>query len=61
VIFKRLKKIFWHSQEVLEVIRWLGKNKKWWVIPLILVLFLFLILFVAVEGTVIAPFVYTLF
>ena len=61
MIFKRIKKVGWHFQELIEVMHWFGKNKKWWMTPLLLVLFVFLIIFVAVEGTVIAPFVYTLF
>ena len=39
----------------------LKKEKKWWLIPLVAVLLLLGLLLVLVEGSVIAPFIYTLF
>jgi hypothetical protein len=41
--------------------RFLIKEKKYWLIPLVLVLFLMGGLLVLAQGSVIAPFIYTLF
>lgn len=38
----------------------LRQNKKWWLLPILLVLLLFGVL-IMVSGTAIAPFIYTLF
>jgi hypothetical protein len=37
------------------------KNKKWWLVPIILCLVLFGIFIVLVEGSAIAPLIYTIF
>lgn len=42
---------FWH---------FIRQNKKWWMIPIVLVLLLFGVL-IFLSGTGIAPFIYTLF
>ncbi len=39
----------------------LKKEKKWWLIPLVTVLLLLGMILVLVEGSIIAPFIYTLF
>ena len=39
----------------------LGERKKYWLIPIIIVLALFGILIVLSQGTAVAPFIYTLF
>jgi hypothetical protein len=44
-----------------EIFLFLGKRKKYWLIPVIVVLLLFAILFVLSESSAIAPFIYTLF
>ena len=44
-----------------EFFLFLKKEKKWWLLPLILVLLALGILLVFVEGSAIAPFIYTLF
>jgi len=44
----------------LELWDFLKQNKKWWLIPILLVLFLFGLLIV-LSGTGLAPFIYTLF
>jgi hypothetical protein len=44
-----------------EMFEFLMKNKKYWLIPIIIVLLLIGILIVLSEGTAIAPFIYTLF
>jgi len=43
-----------------ELWGFLKQNKKWWLIPILLVLFLFGLLIV-LSGTGLAPFIYTLF
>ena len=50
-----------HRQSVIgEFIAFLGANKKWWLLPLIIAL-LALAGLVFLAGTPVAPFVYTLF
>ena len=39
----------------------LKHNKKWWLLPIIIVLLLFGLLIVFTQGSVVAPFIYTLF
>jgi hypothetical protein len=43
-----------------EFLEFLGDNKKWWLLPIVLVLLLFGVL-VLFSGTAAAPFIYTLF
>ena len=45
---------------VAEFVDFLKHNKKWWLLPIVLVLFLLGLLIVA-GGTGAAPFIYTLF
>lgn len=56
-ILEKLKKLgilveLWHFMRV---------RKKWWLGPIILVLFLFSLLIVLTAGSALAPFIYTLF
>jgi hypothetical protein len=44
-----------------EVGRFLGTRKRYWLVPLILVLVLLGVLLVFAEGSAVAPFIYTLF
>ncbi len=44
-----------------ELLHFLWERKLWWVIPMMLVLLLFGLLMVFTQGTVLAPFIYTLF
>jgi hypothetical protein len=44
-----------------EFLGFLRKEKKWWLVPLVVVLLLLGTLLVLVEGTAVAPFIYTLF
>ena len=44
-----------------EFIQFLKYRKKWWLLPIITVLFLLGFLIVLTEGSAIAPFIYTLF
>ena len=44
-----------------EFLGFLAERKKWWLSPIIIFLFLFGFLIFLTEGTVAAPFIYTLF
>jgi hypothetical protein len=43
-----------------EMLGFLGKNKKWWLLP-IMITFLFIGVIVLLSTTAAAPFIYTLF
>jgi hypothetical protein len=44
-----------------EFIRFLGVRKKYWLVPTIIVIFLFGGLIILSQGTAVAPFIYTIF
>lgn len=44
-----------------ELLTFLATNKRWWLIPLLIVLFLFAAVTIAGQSSAISPFVYTLF
>jgi hypothetical protein len=44
-----------------ELIRFLKKNKKLWLLPIIIVMIILGGLMILAQGSVIAPFIYTLF
>ena len=44
-----------------EFIRFLVVRKKYWLLPIIIVIFLFGGLIILSQGSVVAPFIYTLF
>jgi len=44
-----------------ELLAFLSMNKKLWLLPIILVMLLMGVLLVFAQGSVIAPFIYTLF
>ena len=44
-----------------ELLRFLWRQKLWWLIPMIVVLVLFAALLVFAQGSAVAPFIYTLF
>ena len=46
---------------ILEFIRFLGVRKKYWLLPILLVLVVFGGVIILSQGSVIAPFVYTIF
>jgi hypothetical protein len=48
----RVLKEFW---------QFLGEQKKYWMLPLVVVLLLFGLLLVFAQGSAVAPFIYTLF
>ena len=39
----------------------LRERKKWWLLPMVIVLLLFGVLIVLTSGSAVAPFIYTLF
>ena len=39
----------------------LKERKKWWLLPMVLVLLLFGVLIVMTSGSAVAPFIYTIF
>ena len=45
----------------IEFLQFLKYRKKWWLIPIVLFLVLLGLLLVVSEGSVLAPFIYTLF
>jgi hypothetical protein len=44
-----------------ELLSFFWGNKRWWLIPMIVVLFLFGAMIVLAQSSAIAPFIYTLF
>ncbi len=44
-----------------EFFQYLRQNKKWWLFPIIFLLLLLGVIVVLVEGSALAPFIYTLF
>ena len=46
---------------VAELFSFLMRNKRWWMVPIIVVLMLIGVLMVLAQSSVIAPFIYTLF
>ena len=44
-----------------ELIQFLMARKKYWLVPIFLVLFIFGGLIILVKGSAVAPFIYTLF
>ncbi len=46
---------------LIDLWNYLRERKKWWLLPIILVLLMFGVLIVFTSGTAVAPFIYTLF
>ncbi|MEJ2747942.1 MAG: DUF5989 family protein [Anaerolineae bacterium] len=44
-----------------ELFSFLWQRKLWWLLPMIVMLFIFGVLLVLAQGSAIAPFIYTLF
>jgi hypothetical protein len=44
-----------------ELLAFCGRNKRWWLLPMLITLFLFGVLIILAQSSAIAPFVYTLF
>lgn len=49
------------SQFVLELWAFMKERKKFWLLPILVVLLLFGTLIVLTQGSAVAPFIYTLF
>ena len=49
------------SSIVAEYLRFLVEQKKYWIIPIVLLLFLMGTLVVVLEGSALAPFIYAIF
>ncbi len=44
-----------------EFLTFLKKSKKWWLVPIVIFLLVFGVLIVLLEGSALAPFIYTIF
>ncbi len=44
-----------------EFVKFLLNRKKYWLMPIIIVLFIFGVLIVLTQGSAVAPFIYTIF
>ncbi len=44
-----------------EFLAFLRANKKWWLLPILIVLLVFGAFIIFIEGSAIAPFIYTIF
>jgi len=44
-----------------DFFKFMKKEKKWWLLPMVILLLLLGYLLVFVEGSAVAPFIYTLF
>ena len=49
------------SQMVFDLCEFLRERKKYWLLPIIIVLALFGVLIVLSQGSAVAPFIYTIF
>jgi hypothetical protein len=58
--FEQAAKDRGRSNLVAEFLFFLRHNKKWWLLPIVAIIFLFGVL-VFLSGTAAAPFIYTLF
>ena len=46
---------------LMEFMKYINKRKKYWLVPLFLVLIIFGWFLIAAQNTVLAPFIYTIF
>jgi hypothetical protein len=44
-----------------ELLHFFGRNKRWWLLPILLTLFLLGALIVVAQSSSLAPFIYTMF
>ena len=44
-----------------ELFAFMGERKKWWLLPILLVVLIFGGLLILAEGSALAPFIYTIF
>ena len=50
-----------HLGVVAELLTFLRSHKRWWLQPLLILLFLFAVLIIVAQESVIAPFIYALY
>jgi len=48
-------------QIIVDYLTFLKRNKKWWLTPIVIMFLLLGLLIVLTQGSVLAPFIYTLF
>ncbi len=58
---KFIKKMFSRGSEANDLVKFLWEAKLWFLIPFVLVLLVFGLIFVFAQATGVAPFIYTLF
>lgn len=58
---RTMREVAGRASVVGELLGYLWRRKLWWMIPMVTVLALFGLLLVFTQGTVLAPFIYTLF
>jgi hypothetical protein len=46
---------------VAELLSYFSDNKRWWLLPMLIILFLFGALIMAAQSSVIGPFIYSIF
>ncbi len=56
-----IKDVSWRFRIAGELIAFLWEMKRWWMIPMVVVLMMFGIILIVGQSTVIGPFIYTLF
>lgn len=44
-----------------DLLAFCGRNKRWWLVPMLITLFVFGMLIILAQSSVIGPFVYSLF
>lgn len=44
-----------------EILRYAKKRKKFWLLPIIIIMFVFGLMVILAQGSAIAPFIYTVF
>ena len=60
-LFGFLRSIYSRIMTMKEMILWLWRSKNWWLIPFIIILFLFGLLFAVGTSTPLGPLIYALF
>jgi NAD/NADP transhydrogenase beta subunit len=58
---KAYRQVFPRIAVVAEVLIFFGTNKRWWLLPMLVILFLFGALIVAAQGSALAPFIYAFY
>lgn len=58
---RRLNELLRRGSTVRELVRFLWREKLWWLVPMVVVLVAVGALLVFAQGSALAPFVYTLF